>query len=131
MERVLPVYKFTSDSHDIGELTKPYLTSWGDEIHEKYQWDGATMHWAAGLPKFGDSVDIATIEHDYPYVYEGKLPSGVVMTRKQVDVLFVKNLREAGISPFTCERAYLLVRAFGWIKWRSKTQLNKQKTNYS
>lgn len=117
MER--PIYDKT-DSGDMGFLSKPYLTSWGDVIPEGWYWDGMTANFMVGLPKFGDSVDRASLEHDYPYVYEGKLPSGKVMTRIDVDKLLRYNLLIDGNPLWKCELAFVFVRAFGWVKWKRR-----------
>lgn len=115
----LPVYKIIGGG-DYGILTKPYLSSWGDTIPSGYIWDGATLNIIAGIPKFGDSVDIATIEHDYIYVYEGKLPSGKLISRHKADTILYHHLRNGGYDKLQALKVYFLVRIFGGIKWKTK-----------
>lgn len=115
----LPIYDLNL-SGDTGFLSKPYLTSWGDIIPEEFYWDGMTMNYMVGLPKFGDNVDKASLEHDYPYVYEGELPSGKFMTRLEADKLLRKNLLLSGNPLWKCELAYAFVRSFGWVKWKRR-----------
>lgn len=127
MER--PIYDKT-ESGDMGFLTEPYVTSWGDIIPKDWYWDGMTANFMVGLPKFGDNVDRASLEHDYPYVYEGKLPSGKIMTRKETDILLRYNLLISGNPIWKCELAYNFVRAFGWIKWKRKDKKTVNKNEH-
>lgn len=112
--------KLRKASVDTGVLVSPYITSWGDVIPEGFYWDGMTMNYMVGLPKFGENVDKASLEHDYPYVYEGQLPSGKTMSRIDVDKLLRYNLLLLGNPIWKCELAYLFVRSFGWVKWKRK-----------
>lgn len=116
--RVLPDVVMVSE--DMIELSSPFMTSWGDVIRTGFYWNGMTANWAVGLPKFGDSVNIASLEHDYIYVYEGVLPSGKVIPRIDADKMLRYNLLVDGNPMWKCELAYVFVRLFGGVLWKRK-----------
>lgn len=69
-----------------------------------------------GLGSFGEH-DPAWLVHDWEYAHDGKMPNGLVLTRKQVDDLFKQRLEKAGVHPERVKRAYKNVRRFGFIPW--------------
>jgi len=113
---IRPLYKHISS--DTAELVKDYQCTFGAVIKSGFQWNGMTANWAVGLPKFGKLVDIASIEHDFIYIYEGVLPNNDVITRKEADVMMARNLLNAGCNPLKVELAYRYVRAFGGLLWK-------------
>ena len=114
-----PVYKLISK--DTAELIEPYRTTWGDWIPAGFHFDGMTFNRVVGLPKFGNSVDVAAIEHDFVYIYEGLLPSGRKFTRLQSDVRLMATLIKYGNNEYKSELAYRLVRIFGSLLWRNNS----------
>ncbi len=64
----------------------------------------------------------AALIHDYIYDHAGRLPpqscSKLSWTRKEADQIFLRIMREAGVSSFKSAIAYRAVRAFGWTGWK-------------
>lgn len=117
--------KYRLISKDAAELIEPYLTTWGDTIPVGFIWNGMSFNWAVGLPRFGRSVDVASIEHDFIYIYEGQLPSGRVFSRLQADVRLMVNLLRFGNNEYKTELAYWDVRVFGRLLWKRKNNSTK------
>lgn len=111
---------------DFYELIKPFKTSFGYTIPKGFIWDGMTMHQFAFIEKMSDRVFKISLEHDHPYVYEGDIEFyGKRLTRAEVDRRFLQNLlAEPSISVTHAIYIYLLVRIFGWIKWRRRSKQN-------
>lgn len=104
---------------DTAELVAPFqgLFVW---IPRGYIWDGMTMAKVAGIEKFGDLVDSASVEHDYIYAHEGRF-GDIFITRKQADMILEYQLVQSGVPRIHAAYIYYLVRAFGWILWRRRT----------
>lgn len=69
-----------------------------------------------GLPRFGEH-DPAWLVHDWEYAWDGKMPDGRVVTRKEADDRFYDRLIFSGIREKTAKKAYRWVRRLGWIPW--------------
>ena len=86
----------------------------------------------SGVQKDG-AIRAAALLHDFVYRYSGRLPRGsygavcngiwqnitIRWTRKSADRLFGRVMRETGVPKSQRRTAYLGVRAWGWMYWKS------------
>jgi hypothetical protein len=88
-------------------------------INSGFLYDGASIPriaWSL-LGVTPDGVHrAATLIHDYLYANKKIFDH----TRKEVDLLFYKHLRESGLGIKKSTRIYLLLKYFGWIAGRWK-----------
>lgn len=126
------------------DYTAKWTTKKGDTVGVTIQagfvYDGASVprvFWSlVGIHPDG-LMRAASLVHDYLYVYKGNPPMlkdgygafiegakgikhGAIlrMSRKQVDDLFLRMLKDSGLSWSKRNAAYLGVRAGGWVYWK-------------
>lgn len=123
-------------------LNEEYVYQWAYSgrvsritVPRGFRWDGASVPRAvwtlSGLQQDG-LIRAAALIHDWIYHHDGKLPLGSqqefepgvgwidiigTWTRQDADKLFARMMRDSGIEPRYVRRAYVAVRAFGWILW--------------
>lgn len=128
-------------------LLKPYTYDWvyRDKnyrvtVPEGFITDGASIpkpFWSlAGLKPDG-LYRAAAVIHDYFYAFRGDPPDGsfirldpatmewvtvrkadkAALTRKEIDDLFIRIMREAGVDGWAANSMYWSVRVFGHFAW--------------
>jgi hypothetical protein len=131
-------------------LHSPYFYEWEKDgvrrrlrIAAGFEYDGASVPrplWSlTGIERDG-LQRAAALVHDVWYRCEGipgdwimqdvwsegqqewETEPGVRWNREQVDALFCRMLREAGISMLKRRMMYRGVRAFGWVFWKKKEE---------
>lgn len=103
-------------------------------VPKGFQYDGASVPrlvWTCtGILPDG-LIRAAALVHDWLYQHRGQLPEGSyqefhrgkwrnvgrVATRREVDRLFARIMRETGVSKLKRRLAYAGVRAGGWWAW--------------
>lgn len=106
----------------------PYRVNHGGRtflIPRGFESDGASvprLFWRAVFPNSDSHATTAGICHDYIYRIQ---PSD--WTRKDADRMFLALLIEHGAPVCSALMAYLAVRRFGWIAWKTNARRKEAK----
>ena len=135
---------------NIYELFEEWTYTWEKDgvtrrlvLPKGFRYDGASVPrflWSViGLRPDG-LIRAAALVHDFLYFYGGKVPSGSyqilndndewdnleseedIWTRKNSDRIFVRLMREFGVSKIKRRLAYYGVRSFGWRFFGKKSK---------
>jgi len=89
------------------------------EIQKGFMWNGASIPQMARmiLNNADKGVLEASCLHDLLYATKGRVSGEVTLTRKQVDLVFLHELRYYGISYWIAYAAYQAVRMGGGSHW--------------
>lgn len=60
----------------------------------------------------------AAVLHDWGYFRQGAVTDGLVLSRSEVDALFLQAMERSGIGLFKRKAMYYAVRLGGFIAWR-------------
>ena len=94
-------------------------------VEEGYRFDLASVprpFWFLIAP-FELSIT-APLIHDFLYEHRGDPPAGAIdpprrFSRRESDVVFKKIMEEEGVVRWRRQAAYLAVRGFAWLFWRT------------
>jgi hypothetical protein len=137
-----PAKSLPGEPRDMFVLAEEYTYTWQDDdghwhrltVPKWFRTDLASVPrwlWSlSGIPPAG-LHSAAAVLHDFLYHHGGVLPLGSyqaldgewqddpsVWTRNAADRLFLRVLKEAGVSAFRRFKMYHAVNAFGWAFWR-------------
>ena len=134
----------TPISNDLYRLEEDYFYSWEEEHYKSgITVFGGFMHDGASVPRLTWSISglrpdglirAAALVHDWIYRHKGELPADSQtyydnncndwepcfgkISRAKADHLFLKIMKESGMSSWKSKLAYRAVRLFGWYYWR-------------
>lgn len=126
MGAVMPEEKAISFAYDDDEreLVDAYhVRSW--TIPAGFRWNGASIPkvaWSIIGSPFTGRYQRAALLHDFLYEFQGWPPAGCgprVHSRKAVDVLFYRMMREDGVGWWRAKIMYSAVRVGGGRAWAS------------
>ena len=118
--------RFDGDNKKRLWITTEFYSRDGIEIPIGFRYDKASVPrllWSI-IPEDGLYCN-AVVIHDYLYQRKGKINDHFIMSKEQVDKLFLKHMLEDGVTQRRAKLMYWAVDKFGWIKWNKKNNITK------